>query len=106
LFFDLAMESERSGCWVYIMANRYRGTLYVGSTTDLSARICQHRAGEGSEFCAEQGLTRLVWAERLDTIVDAKHHEKRVKRWHRNWKIELIEKTNPEWDDLFDRLLA
>ncbi|MCL9983097.1 MAG: GIY-YIG nuclease family protein [Erythrobacter sp.] len=100
------MESERQGCWVYIMTNRYRGTLYVGSTTDLAARISQHRAGQGSEFCAEHGLIRLVWAERLDTIVDAKHHEHRVKRWKRDWKIALIEKANPDWCDLFDQLLA
>jgi putative endonuclease len=105
LFFDLAMESERQGCWVYIMTNRYRGTLYVGSSTDLAARISLHRAGQGSEFCAEHGLTRLVWAERLPSIVDAKHHERRVKRWHRDWKIALIEKTNPDWDDLFDQII-
>ena len=100
------MEREARGGWVYIMTNRYRGTLYVGSSTDLSARICKHRAGHGSEFCAEHGLTRLVWAERLDTIIDAKHRERRVKRWHRDWKIELIEKANPEWEDLFDQILA
>lgn len=100
------MERATRGGWVYIMTNRYRGTLYVGSTTDLSARITQHRAGQGSEFCVEHGLTRLVWAERLDTIIDVRHHERRLKRWHRDWKIELIEQTNPEWDDLFDRLLA
>jgi putative endonuclease len=99
------MESEHSGCWVYIMTNRYRGTLYVGSTTDLAARISQHRAGKGSEFCAEYGLTRLVWAERLDTIVDAKHHEQRVKRWKRDWKIDLIEKGNPDWEDQFDQII-
>jgi putative endonuclease len=100
------MERETRGGWVYIMTNRYRGTIYVGSTTDLPARIAQHRSGQGSDFCAEHGLTRLVWAERLDTIIDAKHHERRVKRWHRDWKIELIEKANPQWEDLFDRLLA
>ncbi|MDT9121057.1 GIY-YIG nuclease family protein, partial [Escherichia coli] len=80
-----------------MMTNRYRGTLYVGSTTDLPARIMQHREGRGSEFCAEHGLVRLVWAEFLPGIVDAKHHEQRVKRWRRDWKIALIEKTNPDW---------
>jgi putative endonuclease len=86
------------------MTNRYRGTLYVGSTTDLAARVFQHREGQGSKFCAENGLTRLVWAEWIENIVDAKHHERRVKRWHRDWKIALIEKANPEWHDLFDQL--
>jgi putative endonuclease len=98
------MERETRGGWVYIMANRYRGTLYVGSTTDLAARIFEHREGRGSEFCAKHGLTQLVWAERLDTIVDAKHQERRVKRWRRDWKIALIEKNNPEWNDLFDQI--
>jgi len=99
------MGREIRGGWVYIMTNRYRGTLYVGSTTDLAARIFQHRMGTGSEFCAEHGLTRLVWAELLPTIIEAKHHERRVKRWHRDWKIALIEKTNPDWDDLFDQII-
>lgn len=100
------MEKQIRGGWVYIMANRYRGTIYVGSTTDLAARISQHRAAEGSEFCAKHGLTRLVWAEFVPSIIETKHHERRVKRWQRDWKIALIEKANPEWDDLFDRLLA
>ena len=90
--------------WVYIMANRYRGTIYVGVTSSLAHRITQHREGTGSGFCQREGLDRLVWAERLDSIEDAIAHEKRVKRWHRDWKIELVEKTNPEWEDLFDRL--
>lgn len=106
MFFVIQMEREARGGWVYIMTNRYRGTLYVGSTTDLAARIFEHREGRGSEFCAKHGCTRLVWAERLPSIVETKHHEKRVKRWHRDWKIALIEKANPDWEDLFDQLLA
>jgi Predicted endonuclease containing a URI domain len=99
------MERETRGGWVYIMTNRYRGTLYVGSTTDLPARIMQHREGRGSEFCAEHGLVRLVWAEFVPDIVDAKHHEGRVKRWRREWKFALIEKANPDWNDLFDQII-
>lgn len=99
------MERENRGGWVCIMTNRYRGTLYVGSTTDLAARIGQHRIGRGSEFCAKYGLVRLVWAERLDTIIEAKHLEKRIKRWHRDWKIALIERANPEWNDLYDTIM-
>lgn len=100
------MQRENRSGRVYIMANRYRGTIYVGSTKDLAARISQHRVGEGSEFCVKHGLTRLVWAQFLPTIVETKHHERRLKRWHRDWKIAMIEKTNPEWNDLFDHLLA
>ena len=99
------MDREAHGGWVYIMSNRYRGTLYTGSTADLAVRVTDHRAGRGSEFCAKHALTRLVWAERAPTIEDAMAHEKRVKRWHRDWKIELVEKMNPEWNDLYDRLL-
>lgn len=84
------------------MSNRYRGTIYVGVTADLVARITQHREGRGSEFCAEHGLTRLVWAEFTVPIDEAIAHEKRVKRWRREWKFDLIERANPEWRDLFD----
>ena len=92
------------GGWVYIMDNRYRGTLYVGVTTHIAARVDQHRRGVGAQFCGEHGLTRLVWAERGDTIEDCIAHEKRLKRWHRDWKIALIERANPDWFDLYETL--
>jgi putative endonuclease len=62
------MDRERKGGWVYIMADRYRGTIYVGVTSDLSARIFQHREGSGSDFWKRYGLGKLVWAERGDSI--------------------------------------
>lgn len=99
------MEREKRGGWVYIMADRYRGTMYVGVTADLSARISQHREGTGSDFCARYSLYRLVWAERGDTIEDCIAHEKRVKRWRREWKFALIERANADWDDLYDHLV-
>ena len=99
------MDREEQGGWVYIMADRYRGAMYVGMTTDLAARIHQHRQGTGSAFCARYGLKRLVWAERSASIEDCIAHEKRVKRWRREWKFELIERVNPEWSDLFDLLV-
>jgi putative endonuclease len=98
------MDREQRGGWVYIMADRYRGTIYVGVTSDLPARISQHRQGKGSDFCARYGLKRLVWAERSDAIEDCIAHEKRLKRWRRDWKLELIEQQNPDWRDLFDEL--
>ncbi len=100
------MDREICGGWVYIMSDRYRGTMYVGVTSDIAARLFQHRAGTGSDFCTRFGLTRLVWAERCDTIDAAIAQEKRVKRWRREWKFDLIEKANPDWDDLFDRMLG
>jgi putative endonuclease len=98
------MDRERRGGWVYIMADRYRGTMYVGVSSDLPARIDQHRNGTGSDFCARYGLDRLVWAERGDTIEDCISHEKRVKRWRREWKFALVERGNPDWEDLFGML--
>ncbi len=94
------MDRERHGGWVYIMAKRYRGTMYVGITADLAGRIMQYRGGEGSQFCAEHELTRLVWAEFIEPIDAAIAHEKRVKRWRRAWKFDLIENVNPDWRDL------
>ncbi len=99
------MEQERQGGWVYIMADRYRGTMYVGVTSHLAARIHQHRNGDGSDFCARYELTRLVWAERGDAMINCIAQEKRIKRWHRSWKFDLIERGNPHWQDLFDLLV-
>ena len=98
------MDRERKGGWVYIMSNRYRGTLYVGVTSDLPSRIHQRRSGTGSDFCARYGLTRLIWAERSDDIAACIEHEKRLKRWRREWKYDLIERANPDWRDLFNLL--
>ena len=98
------MDRERSGGWVYIMANRYRGPLYIGVTADLAARVYQHRNNSGSDFCARYNHTRLVWAEFAEPIEEAIAHEKRLKRWRRQWKFELIENANPDWRDLFDDL--
>jgi putative endonuclease len=99
------MEIERPGGWVYIMADRYRGAMYVGVTADLAKRVFQHRQATGSDFCARYGLKILVWAERAETIEACIAHEKRLKRWRREWKFELIERVNPEWYDLFDTLI-
>ena len=87
------------------MTNRYRGALYVGVTSDLARRIYQHRTSSGSDYCARRGLGKLVWAEFIEPIDAAIAHEKRVKRWHRQWKFDLVEKANPDWDDLYERLV-
>ncbi|TCD02222.1 GIY-YIG nuclease family protein [Erythrobacteraceae bacterium CFH 75059] len=99
------MDRAKRGGWVYIMADRYRGTMYVGITANLATRVTQHRQGNGSEFCKRYNLRRLVWADHCDTIEDAIAHEKRLKRWQRAWKFDLIEQANPEWCDLFDPLV-
>jgi putative endonuclease len=93
------------GGWTYIMTNHVRGVLYIGVTANLPARVAQHRAGEGSAFCRKYGLRRLVLAERHDVIDDAIRREKLLKTWKRTWKIELIERANPDWRDLWDNMI-
>ena len=94
------------GGWVYIMADRYRGALYIGVTGDIAARVWMHRKGRGSKFCARYGLTRLVYAEEAPTIEEAIAREKAMKKWKRAWKLELIERANPDWKDLWDSINA
>ena len=94
---------ERGG-YIYILTNKPRGVLYIGVTADIAARMMQHREGKGSAFARRYGLKRLVLVEHHDTIEDAIAREKAMKAWKRAWKIELIEKTNPDWRDLFDDL--
>ena len=94
------------GGWVYIMAERYRGTLYIGVTSDLAARVSAHREGRGSRFCARYGLRRLVHAKQAPTILEAIAREKAMKKWNRAWKVALIEQANPDWDDLFETINA
>lgn len=94
------------GGYVYIMTNKPSGTLHIGVTADIAARIFQHRIGAGSDFCRKYGLTRLVHIERHERIEDAIAREKALKAWQRKWKVDLIGRTNPEWEDIFLTLNA
>jgi putative endonuclease len=85
---------------VYILASQKRGTLYIGVTSNLAARLHQHRSRATPGFAADYGAIRLVHAEALDRMADAIAREKQLKNWHRQWKINLIEANNPEWRDL------
>ena len=89
----------RSG-WVYIMTNRPDGTLYIGVTSDLARRVAEHKAAMGSIFTARYGLKILVWAEHHAEIQLAIQRETSLKRWPRVWKVDLITKSNPGWEDL------
>jgi putative endonuclease len=93
------------GGWVYIMTNASYGTLYIGVTSNLAARVVQHRTGKGSKFCRKYRLTRLVYCEHYDSIEEAIAREKAMKAWQRRWKTKLIEAANPGWDDLFAHIL-
>jgi len=92
------------GGWVYIMTNRPHGTLYIGVTADIARRVWEHRDGTGAEFARRYALTRLVFAERHEEITAAIRREKNLKGWNRAWKVRLIERDNPEWADLYERL--
>ena len=94
------------GGWVYLLANRYRGTIYIGVTANLAQRTWQHREGVGSRFAARYGASRLAYAEHYPTIEEAIAREKALKKWRREWKIELIERENPDWDDRYDELIG
>jgi putative endonuclease len=87
---------------VYILASRRHGTLYIGITNDLRARLEQHRLGFGSQFVSKYGVYRLVYVETYDAPEDPIRREKQLKKWNRDWKIRLIEENNPEWRDLSD----
>jgi len=89
---------------VYIMASRRNGTLYVGITNHLGARAFQHRSGVGSQFTAKYGVKTLVWYEHYGDVRDAIAREKQLKKWERRWKLELIERFNPDWHDLYETL--
>ncbi|WP_375588425.1 GIY-YIG nuclease family protein [Hoeflea alexandrii] len=87
--------------YVYMLASRKGGTIYIGVTNDLGRRIPEHVAGTGARFTRRYGVRRLVWYEEHFDIGDAIQREKSLKRWPRQWKIDLIEKTNPEWSEVF-----
>ena len=86
----------------YIMADRVRGTLYIGVTSNLVRRVAEHRKGVLPGFTRRYRLTRLVWWERFELITTAIQREKSLKRWPRDWKINLIERENPNWQDLYE----
>jgi len=88
--------------YVYILASRRHGTLYIGVTNSLSKRLEQHRDGEGSSFVKAYGVYRLETFERPEEAIA---REKQLKRWKRDWKIELIERENLEWRDLSDLIV-
>jgi putative endonuclease len=92
--------------YVYIMASRKHGTLYIGVTNDVAHRSAQHRAGEIPSFTKRYGVTRLVWHEEFDDIHIAIQREKTMQKWPREWKTNLIERDNSNWDDLGIRLMG
>ena len=90
---------------VYILANKRNGTLYVGVTSDLVKRIWEHKNNMADGFTQRYGVHHLVWYEQHATMESAIQREKRLKEWKRIWKLKLIESANPDWRDLYHRIL-
>ncbi len=97
------MEGEKQPA-VYMMANRYRGTIYIGVTSSLWSRVWDHKNGTTPGLTSQYKLTRLVWYEHRHTMEAAILREKQLKEWQRAWKIRLIEAMNPDWRDLHDEI--
>lgn len=91
--------------YVYILASRRNGTLYVGMTEDIAKRIVRHKGRQANEFTAKYDVLKLVYYETQKSLEEAVKREKQIKKWRRQWKIKLIEKHNPGWEDLFRTIL-
>ena len=90
--------------WVYILTNKTNGTLYIGITGGIDNRMERHLNGEGSKFTSKYKLYLLVYFEEFQYVDDAIAREKQLKNWHRQWKINLIEKENPHWKNLWKNI--
>ncbi|MBU4311123.1 MAG: GIY-YIG nuclease family protein [Candidatus Omnitrophica bacterium] len=92
--------------YVYILASKRNGTLYIGVTNDLVRRVYEHKEGLVEGFTKKYKVDRLVYFEETNDVESAITREKRLKKWNRQWKIELIEKENPEWKDLYEGMIC
>ena len=96
----------KEAAYVYILASEPYGTLYVGVTSDLVKRIWEHKNGFVEGFTKKYGVKQLVWYEEHGSIISAIEREKRIKRWHRDWKVNLIQAMNPQLDDLYEKIIG
>jgi len=90
--------------FVYILASRFRGTMYVGVTNDLSRRMGEHKSGAVPGFTKRYKVNLLVYCENYASILEARERERVLKRWRREWKFQLIEAENPDWHDLTNQI--
>jgi putative endonuclease len=103
MFGGFSMYEEKQPA-VYIIANKQNGTIYVGVTSSLWNRICDHKNGTFEGFSNKYGLGMLVWYEHHPTMPSAIHREKRLKKWKHDWKVNLINGFNADWRDLHDEI--
>jgi len=92
--------------FVYMLASQRNGTLYIGVTNDLIRRVYEHKTKAVPGFTSQYAVDRLVWFDQTDSVESAIAAEKRLKRWNRAWKVALIEKANPQWQDLYEGILG
>ncbi len=97
---------EEAVYWVYILASKPYGTLYIGVTSELTNRIAKHRSGSPPGFTSRHKVFKLVYFEAFGEIGAAIQREKTMKKWKRDWKINLIERDNPHWTDLYPALIG
>jgi putative endonuclease len=99
------MRKALNSYYVYILASKRNGTLYAGFTNDLIRRVYEHKNNLIKGFTNKYDVHRIVYYEQCESVESAIQREKRLKVWHRNWKIRLIEENNPEWKDLFNEII-
>jgi len=92
--------------FIYILSNKRNGALYIGMTNDLVRRVFEHKNNYIKGFTSKYGVHKLVYYEQCDSFDSALQREKQIKEWRRSWKLDLVEKANPLWKDLFDELVA
>jgi putative endonuclease len=98
------VEAVVRSYWVYMLASKPRGTIYIGVTNGLIFRVEQHKAGKGSSFTRKYKVRQLVWFQEFADVREAIQREKTMKEWPRAWKVNLIEGKNPHWIDLYPSL--
>jgi putative endonuclease len=98
-------NAEMREYYVYILASKRNGTLYVGMTEDIAKRVIRHKGRQANEFTAKYDVLKLVYYERHKSLEEAVKREKQVKKWNRRWKIRIIEQLNPKWEDLFSETI-
>ena len=102
----MCIISQMKQMYVYILSNQKRGTLYIGVTHDLIRRIWQHKKKYFKGFTQKYQVDKLVYFEIFEDEQNAIEQEKKLKNWHRDWKINLIEKNNPDWNDLYNKIIG
>ena len=101
----MGIQKSMKSYYVYMLASKRNGTLYIGVTNDLVRRVYEHKEGLVEGFTKKYKVDRLVYFEETNDVESAITREKRLKKWNRQWKIELIEKENPEWKDLYEGMI-